>query len=197
MNNNPLIVPILNLLQRESAMSEHELLTRLESQGDFEGGLSKDKPLSKANDLALFQKHFLIMNALYYLQEELVAEQWHLHISPLKIFLSPISEVASSAVSEDLEPPALKAYYGDLKNLEDTDEQGVQALLTGFWQRYLASDKRLEAYQRLELPVDASWLEVKQAYRRLAKQYHPDHGGDASRFIEVRAAYEVLEQVLT
>ena len=191
--NNPLIVPILNFLKQQSAaVSEHELLSQLERQGDFSGGLTKQQAFSPARDLALFQKHFLIMNALYHLQDELLQDQWYLSISPLNIHLQPLVNSQASTLAEESESPALKAYYSDLSNLTDTDEQAVADLLQLFWQRYLAEDKRAEAYQALGLSVDASWQDIKQAYRRLAKHHHPDQGGDQQRFIEVRAAYEVL-----
>lgn len=50
-------------------------------------------------------------------------------------------------------------------------------------------------YQTLEISPDASEEEIKAAYRRLARLYHPDTNKDpeaAARFIEIRAAYEVL-----
>ena len=51
-------------------------------------------------------------------------------------------------------------------------------------------------YQVLEVQPDASLLDIKKAYRRLALQYHPDrnHGSAASteRFKCISAAYEVL-----
>jgi curved DNA-binding protein CbpA len=51
-------------------------------------------------------------------------------------------------------------------------------------------------YQRLELSTNATVQEVKEAYRRLAKQYHPDlNPGDrqaAERFIQIQQAYEIL-----
>lgn len=51
-------------------------------------------------------------------------------------------------------------------------------------------------YQVLGVPRDADEKAIKRAYRRLARQYHPDHNpGDASaetRFKEVTEAYEVL-----
>ena len=50
-------------------------------------------------------------------------------------------------------------------------------------------------YQLLGITRDASEKEIKQAYRRLARQYHPDvnHGADAEeRFKEINEAYEVL-----
>ena len=57
------------------------------------------------------------------------------------------------------------------------------------------SDKR-DYYEVLGLQKGASEDEIKKAYRKLAKQYHPDlHPGDAeaeSHFKEVNEAYEVL-----
>jgi hypothetical protein len=51
-------------------------------------------------------------------------------------------------------------------------------------------------YAILELEPSATQPEIKQAYRRLAKQFHPDlHPGDpyaATRFEAVKDAYEVL-----
>lgn len=42
----------------------------------------------------------------------------------------------------------------------------------------------------LELKIGASKDEVKIAYRRLARQHHPDCGGDPAKFKEIQAAYE-------
>ncbi|MBD1849525.1 DnaJ domain-containing protein [Leptolyngbya sp. FACHB-711] len=50
-------------------------------------------------------------------------------------------------------------------------------------------------YDTLELSPLASQAEIKQAYRRLAKQFHPDTNPDASghdRIAKINAAYEVL-----
>jgi DnaJ-class molecular chaperone len=38
----------------------------------------------------------------------------------------------------------------------------------------------------------ATPAEIKQAYRRLAMQHHPDRGGDQNRFQEIQQAYDVL-----
>ncbi|MDD5750045.1 MAG: molecular chaperone DnaJ [Candidatus Pacebacteria bacterium] len=48
-------------------------------------------------------------------------------------------------------------------------------------------------YQTLGVNKTASQEEVKQAYRKLAHQYHPDKkGGDEKKFKEINEAYQVL-----
>lgn len=48
-------------------------------------------------------------------------------------------------------------------------------------------------YDTLGITQTASKEEIKQAYRRLAKQYHPDMtGGDDTKFKEINNAYTVL-----
>ncbi|MCX7595350.1 MAG: DnaJ domain-containing protein [Fischerella sp.] len=50
-------------------------------------------------------------------------------------------------------------------------------------------------YETLKVSPNASQAEIKQAYRRLAKQYHPDSNqetADAEQIIRINAAYEVL-----
>jgi curved DNA-binding protein CbpA len=56
------------------------------------------------------------------------------------------------------------------------------------------SGSRSGAYARLGLRPDASTTEVKAAYRRLAKRFHPDRAGDdgLATFLGIQAAYEVL-----
>jgi hypothetical protein len=51
---------------------------------------------------------------------------------------------------------------------------------------------REEAARVLQLPLTAPTGEVKQAYRRLAREHHPDRGGDPDRFQHLQRAYERL-----
>ena len=56
------------------------------------------------------------------------------------------------------------------------------------------AEKR-DAYETLEINKNASTDEIKQAYRKLAKKYHPDlnhEPGAADKFKEVQEAYDVL-----
>lgn len=49
-----------------------------------------------------------------------------------------------------------------------------------------------DLYGILDVQPDAGADAIKRAYRRKAREHHPDAGGDAERFKEVTHAYEVL-----
>lgn len=48
-------------------------------------------------------------------------------------------------------------------------------------------------FDALQIDPDADETEVEQAYRRRVKETHPDQGGSAREFQEVRAAYEAIK----
>lgn len=190
---NPLLPFVLPLLREaQTGLSEYELLRRLENETDA------FPPLAEEAQLALFQKHFLLMNALYRLQDTLWREErlW-LTVTPLHIGLAaPLGEGAGRALSGDADH-ALRSYYLDWSQLESTDSDAVAELLAGFWQRLQARDGRAEALAALELDADSSWADIKRQYRRLAARSHPDRGGAREHFLAVRAAYEHLRLLYT
>jgi DnaJ-domain-containing protein 1 len=186
MRNNPLIMPILDLLKEQKAnISEYELIRRLE-----ENGMEFSKESS--NELELFKKHFLVMNALYKLQNELIEDGYFLTISSLSIKLDKISQQSSSADLIDYTNKKLSEYYLDWNNYKNTSKQDVSNLLSEFWEKYFSVDKKTEALSVLGLGPDVTIVQVKQAYRRLAAKHHPDKGGEHKDFMEIREAYEVL-----
>ena len=56
----------------------------------------------------------------------------------------------------------------------------------------------MRALDALEVDTDADFTAIKAAYRRLAKEHHPDlKPGDeaaAKRFQQIQAAYDVLRR---
>ncbi len=52
----------------------------------------------------------------------------------------------------------------------------------------------IDPYRTLEISPGATQAEIKRAYRRLAKLYHPDSAGERalSRFLAIQVAYEML-----
>lgn len=55
-------------------------------------------------------------------------------------------------------------------------------------------EKPKDYYRLLGVPRSATAAAIKRAFRRLAKQYHPDagHGSAPEVFHEIQAAYEIL-----
>ncbi|WP_426415364.1 DNA-J related domain-containing protein [Aestuariirhabdus sp. LZHN29] len=191
--DNPLRIAVLEQLRLHSEpISEHRLMVALER--DFEGLLGPEMD----GNLQLFRKHFLLMNALYQLQQLLLEESLWLRISVLAIVLEPCSQAGPSA--SDLPYLAaeqkVREYYLDWDNFEQADADSVARLLASFWQRYQGLDRRQDALKVLQLDASVTSAELIRAYRRLAARHHPDRGGDAGRFVEIREAYEVLRHAI-
>lgn len=53
----------------------------------------------------------------------------------------------------------------------------------------------MNLYDELGAQPDWSYDQLREAYRRLAKEHHPDRGGDAERFKRVQNAWDVLGDV--
>lgn len=52
-----------------------------------------------------------------------------------------------------------------------------------------------ESYQVLGLPFGSDLNTIKETYRKLAKKYHPDHGGtDSKLFCKINEAYIALKK---
>ena len=118
-----------------------------------------------------------------------------LSISPLKIEIVSQALRSSTELVEEGVEESLRRYYLDWSNMDNTTEADVDSLLNGFWQYYLAEDKQLDAYRALDLEVGVAWPEVQSRYRSLVAKHHPDRGGNASEFMAIREAYEILQNL--
>ena len=93
MPDNPFKASVLILIKTAPAgLSEYDLIQRLQ---DHDAAFTFD---GENPNLALFRKHFLVMNALYQLQTELFEQGMYLSISPLDIRLEPVADSGVSAL---------------------------------------------------------------------------------------------------
>lgn len=187
MQDNPLKAPILRILKESTDdLSEYALFKHLESNcAAFQGD-------DKRIDIALFRKHFMVMNALYQLQDSLVKDGLYLAISALSIKIEPI-KAGENKTPANCPDAKLRDYYLDWSQLSETTESDVNTLLTIFWKQYCAYDKHADAFNTLGLDSDETWPAIQQTYRRLAAESHPDRGGNNEQFIAIREAYETLK----
>lgn len=198
--HNPITAIILASLKKHPAgLSEFTLIQAIEAAGIFDA-------LDSQADVALFQKHFLTMNALYHLQITLWEEEaLYLSISALDIHLDPCSEAPCSkalhcdkkatTLPEQSRNEALKSYYLDWSHYNEADEASVIRLLNSFWQRFLNPEQRQQALDILEIAEQApDQATIRRQFRQLAAKHHPDKGGDSASFIAIREAYEVLQE---
>lgn len=176
------------LMQRESNVTEYQLIQHLEHAGLFAELLDADA------SLALFQKHFLTMHALYRLQASLYEEGYRLLISPLSIQLTSFAPGdAGHGRALDDAPESLRSYYLDLDHFHSATSHSVTDLLETFWRRFNSQDQADQAFALIGVSAQASWRDVQKSYRQKAAHAHPDKGGDAARFIELRNAFQVLK----
>jgi hypothetical protein len=167
-------------------MTEYQLLNLLSDEGvpAFE-----DRPAE--DTLNLFRRHFLLFHCLYRLRDQLLlSESLWLEIHCLKIVLHSAADGKGETYLQ--EKDHLRAYYLDMTHFEETDRDDVEAMLFGFWQRYSATEQRDAALEVLGLNAEASQTVIKQRYRELALEHHPDRGGEAQTFSAIADAAQLL-----
>lgn len=188
---NPLVGPILAILKSHpNGVGEFDILKALKTQ------IAEFNQLADDPNLQLFRQHFLIMNALYQLQSSLWQEEnLTLSISAIRIHLlsaTQISQSDSTTLSDSVEAK-LAAYYLDWSEYEKTDADEVSRLLNSFYKGISLEGNRDSALKTLHIQhPNPSKADIKQQYRKLAQQHHPDRGGDQNTFIGLRQAYELL-----
>lgn len=189
---NPLLAPIRQLLSaaRGMAQTEFTLVKGLKAQGLVPRDYS-------FHPLTLFRVHFQVFNALHRLQPEFARGGQVLVISPLAIYLRPLVEGESASAVADADEGPLRGFYLDWSYYDSATEEAVVELLAGFWKRMErgsspSDQERAEALAELELSDPVSREDIKQRYRRLAMDHHPDRGGSERRLQKINAAMAVL-----
>lgn len=168
-----------------AGMSEYDLL-----MGLAERDVSLFNEDYFKSPLGLFQRHFLLFHCLYLLRDKLrTTRQGDMKIHCLAIQLMPYSRNPADHPSL---PDPLVGYYLDLDNLKSTDESDVLRLLDNFWQKFAGEDQRDEALAVMHLTHPTSYPVIKQQYRRLAMQWHPDRGGEPAQFQRLEWAMGIL-----
>lgn len=184
---NPLLTPILAQLLADAPVHKlHELMQCLANQGclpDWE----------TTAEIQLFRTNFLLMNGLYQLQQRLLECGTWLQVIPLALQLVPIP--AGHPGLQQADP--LRDYYLDWRNCFVTTQQEVELLLHDFWRIYaarptLSAQVRRQALATLGLRDTATYPMIRQRWKQLALQHHPDRQGDALQFMAIRLAWEQL-----
>jgi len=92
---------------------------------------------------------------------------------------------------------ATPIYHRGLGPSNSSDRQFLAYLCPMRWYRFIQTRAKIfnDHYENLELKSDATSGDIKEAYYRLSKIYHPDvYRGDknSEKFKSISAAYEVL-----
>ncbi|MCG7495385.1 DnaJ domain-containing protein [Vibrio sp. Of7-15] len=195
--DNPLIWPILSILEEQpNDWKVHTLAAKLKEQGLMHG-------LDNNSDLDLFKRNFLMMNALYQLQEILMPKQW-LQVEAMDIRLMWHGHATGFDDHEIEVDDPLREYYMDWSHYEANQEE-VKLLLNTFWKRYkrhigssVTPIKRLKALRILELDETATSKDIRRQWRKLALKWHPDRpDGDPQRFRAACEAWNSLREMDT
>lgn len=191
--DNSLIWPLLTVLQASNqSWKIHHLATELQTQG-----LIHQLDENPGNDL--FKRNFLLMNALFELQEILLPKQW-LQVKAMEIQIFRL--VPSNVNLLIMQDTSLREYYLDWNNY-DTSENVVRELLEAFWSNYksyiglnINLMNKGNALRVFELDESATARDIRKQWRRLALKWHPDRpDGDAARFREVCEAWQSLRDI--
>lgn len=187
LHDNPLSQTIFECLLQTSHWKIHTLATYLCDNHHI-------KQLDLNYDKNIFKKNFIIMNALYQLDDELSNHGYSLIIETLDIRLTKLSNTL-------IHSNRLKNYYLNWHNF-NTDIKEINALLDSFWQSHLIKTVKYShtkeevdsAFSFFDLPKNATAEQITKQWKALALKFHPDKtSGNKSKFQQLQAQWQVLK----
>lgn len=157
-------------------------------------------PWSSSSLISVYQKLFLTQAGLcelYFQLEEfgdeiIIVTPVSAYIRKREILVVSGRQSLPSEMNESVTPNI--DFFCDQSNFFSITEEKVKGLLDGFWSKYHSELELQPALGVLGLRANASWPEIRARYRELASNSHPDKGGDAKVFIQIRKAYECLKR---
>lgn len=143
----------------------------------------------------LYPVHFLLFHVLYTLRDQLARAGEALTISPLRLTISAQQTVACDGLpgKED----KLRAFYLDLSQYHLSNAT-IQTMMDDFWTGHTRSRPDLPAAAVAASALGFSTLPeqfapIKQRFRQLVMQAHPDRGGDTETIQKLNEAFSVLK----
>jgi hypothetical protein len=180
-------VPIIEKLLALGEVKIYELVQKVAEHNVY--------PWSSEPLLALYQKQFVAQAALCELHYLWAVEgKRTLVLTPVSVFAQACTGDSQSAALCEIERTPNFAFYLNTDNFYSATSESVAHLLDGFWKRYDGHVNRLPALNVLNLPEGSSWSTIHARFRELASQHHPDKGGDAAVFVDIRMAFESLRR---
>ncbi len=184
-----------------------------------------DMRISDAPALTLYQNHFVLFHILYRLQKRFRAENRHLFIHFMRIFLTRYPDAGRCRFYDehagrfcgaetmadgdycpfhrrnigDRELDALsdRYFYLDSRNYYNLDETAAESFLTGTWEILNNYPAYQESFAVLGLPETSDLGLIKKRFRTLAMKHHPDRGAAShDRFNEINRAYRLLRRLI-
>lgn len=173
----------VELQKNPAGTSEYDLMQALREQGYF------DFLSSPAMPHELFRAHFILFHTLYLLRDQFYeSKTCALSVDALNIQLLPYQSGEQHLQHTDV----LRTFYLDLKNMDETSEADVYEMLASFWKKFQKDENRESALAELGLQDPVEDKIIKQTYRRLAMQYHPDRGGDNDKLQKINDSIKLL-----
>ena len=122
------------------------------------------------------------------IQNKPAAVSWYFHDSHLYFSYNKFNFVANMHVIAKL----LERYVEALLNGEKSEEDFIR----DFSEDVDVEEKRKQARELLGVGDTKDAKEIDRKYKELAKDHHPDKGGDTKKFQEINKAHKLLKREL-